>query len=112
VWSGSAAAQVKPGLTDTVKSRHRYPPPNPGPRRLRIFTRRRIASQLSRQQQERELRFRFFTAQGIGSDDAILTLNASGSWSSPRFHGLLGRNGLWPDPEMAAREVSDAKTLG
>jgi hypothetical protein len=57
--------------------------------------------------------FRFFTAQGIGSDDAILTLNdkrivviSAISW------GFWGRNGLWPDQEMAEREVSDAKTLG
>jgi beta-galactosidase len=57
--------------------------------------------------------FRFFTAKGIGSDDAILTLNGKRivvisaiSW------GYWGRNGLWPDQEMAQREVSDAKTLG
>lgn len=57
--------------------------------------------------------FRFFTAQGIGSDDAILTLNGKRivvisaiSW------GYWGRNGLWPDEEMAEREVSDAKAMG
>ncbi len=57
--------------------------------------------------------FRFFTAKGIGGTDAKLTLNgkrfvmlSSISW------GFWGRNGLWPDSEMASREVSDAKTLG
>ncbi|HVU08349.1 MAG TPA: glycoside hydrolase family 2 TIM barrel-domain containing protein [Verrucomicrobiae bacterium] len=57
--------------------------------------------------------FRFFTAQGIGSDDAILTLNGKRivvisaiSW------GYWGRNGLWPDEEMAEREVADAKAIG
>jgi beta-galactosidase len=57
--------------------------------------------------------FRFFNAEGIGSDDAKLVLNgkrivliSSISW------GYWGRNGLWPDQEMAEREVSDAKALG
>jgi beta-galactosidase len=57
--------------------------------------------------------FRFFTAENIGGDDAILNLNgkrivliSSISW------GFWGRNGLWPDKEMGEREVSDAKTLG
>lgn len=57
--------------------------------------------------------FRFFSPQGIGSDDAMLMLNgkrivviSSISW------GYWGRNGLWPDEEMAEREVADAKALG
>lgn len=57
--------------------------------------------------------FRFFTAKGIGGTDAKLTLNdkrfvmlSSISW------GFWGRNGLWPDAEMAKREVDNAKTLG
>jgi beta-galactosidase len=56
--------------------------------------------------------FRYFTASGIGSD-ARLTLNdkrivpiSAISW------GFWGRNGLWPDQEMAEREVSAAKALG
>jgi hypothetical protein len=57
--------------------------------------------------------FRFFTAKDIGAGDARLTLNGKRivpisaiSW------GFWGRNGLWPDPEMAEREVSAAKELG
>ena len=57
--------------------------------------------------------FRFFTAKGIGGDDAILSLNdkrivliTSISW------GFWGRNGIWPDQEMAEREVADAKAIG
>ena len=57
--------------------------------------------------------FRFFTAKDIGGDDATLSLNdkrivliSAISW------GFWGRNGLWPDEEMAEREVADAKTLG
>jgi beta-galactosidase len=56
--------------------------------------------------------FRFFTPVGIDSD-AKLTLNGKRivlrsaiSW------GFWGRNGLWPDHEMAEREVDDAKALG
>jgi hypothetical protein len=57
--------------------------------------------------------FRYLTAEGIGSEDAKLTLNGKRivvvsaiSW------GYWGRNGLWPDKEMAEREVSDAKAFG
>ena len=57
--------------------------------------------------------FRFFTAKNIGGDDATLSLNdkrivliSSISW------GFWGRNGLWPDREMAEREVADAKAIG
>jgi len=57
--------------------------------------------------------FRFFTAEGIGQHDAKFTLNgkravlvSSISW------GFWGRNGLWPDQEMAEREVADAKAMG
>jgi hypothetical protein len=56
--------------------------------------------------------FRFFTAEGIGTD-AMLTLNhkrivpvSSISW------GYWGRNGLWPDAAMAQREVDAAKRIG
>jgi beta-galactosidase len=56
--------------------------------------------------------FRFFTAEGIGTD-AMLTLNhkrivpvSAISW------GYWGRNGLWPDAAMAQREVDAAKRIG
>ncbi len=56
--------------------------------------------------------FRFFTAEGIGTD-AMLTLNhkrivpvSAISW------GYWGRNGLWPDAAMAHREVDAAKKIG
>ena len=58
--------------------------------------------------------FRFFTASGVGNlRDPYLTLNnrrivvrSAISW------GYWGRNGLWPDDEMARREVTAAKALG
>jgi beta-galactosidase len=58
--------------------------------------------------------FRYFTAEGIGSsEDAILTLNGQRKvLISAISWGYWGRNGLWPDAEMAMREVSNAKALG
>lgn len=57
--------------------------------------------------------FRYFTANNIGGEDATLSLNGKRivlisaiSW------GFWGRNGLWPDQEMADREVADAKAFG
>jgi hypothetical protein len=68
---------------------------------------------LSASAREVNFGFRFFNAEGIGSNDAKLVLNgkrivliSSISW------GYWGRNGLWPDQEMAEREVSDAKVMG
>lgn len=56
--------------------------------------------------------FRWFTAEGIGTN-AILRFNGERirlvsaiSW------GFWGLNGLWPTPELAKREVMAAKTLG
>lgn len=57
--------------------------------------------------------FRFFTAENIGGDDAKLTLNGKRTFLiSSISWGYWGRNGLWPDKEMAEREVSAAKTMG
>ncbi len=57
--------------------------------------------------------FRFFTAEGIGTPEAKLTLNGKREvLISAISWGFWGRNGLWPDAEMAEREVTDAKTLG
>jgi hypothetical protein len=56
--------------------------------------------------------FRWFAPEGIGTD-AIFRLNgrriklySSISW------GYWGHNGLWPTPELAEREVVQAKRLG
>jgi len=58
--------------------------------------------------------FRFFTAEGVEKlDDPYLSFNGKRivvrsaiSW------GYWGRNGLWPDEEMARREITAAKALG
>ncbi|MCW3059507.1 MAG: glycoside hydrolase [Capsulimonas sp.] len=58
--------------------------------------------------------FRFFTAVGVEKiPDPYLTLNdkrivvrSAISW------GFWGRNGLWPDTQMATREITAAKALG
>ena len=56
--------------------------------------------------------FRSFEAEGIG-ENAVLRLNGKRirlvsaiSW------GYWGKNGLWPTPELAEREVKAAKALG
>lgn len=56
--------------------------------------------------------FRYITAEGIGTNaklvfnDKRLVAISSISW------GFWGRNGLWPDAEMATREVVNAKKMG
>jgi beta-galactosidase len=57
--------------------------------------------------------YRYFTAEGINTPNARLTLNGQRSvLMSAISWGFWGRNGLWPDAEMAQREVTAAKTLG
>jgi hypothetical protein len=56
--------------------------------------------------------FRWFTPSGIGKD-AVLRLNGHRTkvYSAISW-GYWGINGLWPTPELAAREVERAKALG
>ncbi|MDD8026249.1 MAG: malectin domain-containing carbohydrate-binding protein [Acidobacteriota bacterium] len=65
-----------------------------------------------RDEAETKFGFRWFEAEGIGTN-AVLRLNGSRirpvsaiSW------GYWGFNGLWPSPDLAEREVWSAKTLG
>ncbi len=57
-------------------------------------------------------RFRKFGPEGLGTD-AVFRLNGRRtklySSISRRFWGL---NGMWPTPELALREVTQAKKLG
>lgn len=56
--------------------------------------------------------FRWFSPSGIGKD-AVLRLNGTRTkvYSAISW-GYWGVNGLWPTPELAAREVDRAKALG
>ena len=113
-WSGESAVQVESGKTVTVEldarleSAEPWDVNNPNLYTLTASLRDRKASG-----RRLEFGFRYFTAEGIGSADAKLTLNGKRivpisaiSW------GFWGRNGLWPDREMAEREVVNAKKLG
>jgi beta-galactosidase/beta-glucuronidase len=56
--------------------------------------------------------FRWFEADGIGSN-AVFRLNGKRTrLVSAISWGFWGRNGLWPSPELAEREVKAAKKLG
>ena len=56
--------------------------------------------------------FRWFTAEGIGTN-ALLRFNGDRiRLTSAISWGFWGFNGLWPTPELAAREVNAAKSLG
>lgn len=114
VWTGTAPVEVRSGETKTVTLEAEVPRAlawdlkHPNLYQARAELPGRSASGKSV-----EFGFRFFTAEGIGSDQARLTLNgkrfvmlSSISW------GFWGRNGLWPDAEMANREVDAAKQLG
>ena len=114
VWSAEKEVAIKAGETKTVEVDAHVDSAQPWDlQHPNLY--QASASLENKEASERSVNFgfRFFTAQGIGSDDAILTLNGKRvvvisaiSW------GYWGRNGLWPDTEMAEREVSDAKAMG
>jgi beta-galactosidase len=56
--------------------------------------------------------FRYMTAEGIGSNAKLVFNNKRIVPVSAISWGYWGRNGLWPDAEMANREVSAAKKMG
>lgn len=114
VWSAERPAAVKAGETKTVEMDAQVDSAQPWDLQYpNLYQASATLDGKNASEKEINFGFRFFTAQGIGSDDAILTLNdkravviSAISW------GFWGRNGLWPDQEMAEREVSDAKALG
>lgn len=114
VWTGSAPVELKAGETRTVATEANVPEAvawtlaNPA-----LYRAKAELPGLAASGKGVDFGFRFFTAEGIGGKQAKLSLNgkrfvmlSSISW------GFWGRNGLWPDAEMAAREVDNAKTLG
>jgi beta-galactosidase len=113
VWSGDGAVDLGPGETKTVELDATVDSAVPWDlQHPNLYEARAVLDGLSNSDRGVKFGFRYFTAEGIGSN-AKLTLNGKRivlmsaiSW------GFWGRNGLWPDQEMAEREVSDAKALG
>ncbi len=115
VWSGAGTdITIAPGETKTVEIDAKVPSAEAWDlQHPNLYEAHAILNELPVSGRTVAFGFRFFTAVGIGSQDAKLTLNgrrivpiSAISW------GYWGRNGLWPDEEMAEREVSAAKAMG
>ena len=114
VWSTNSTVSVAMGETKAVELDARVESAEPWDvSHPNLYQAKAILKGLSASDRSVDFGFRYFTAEGIGSEDAKLTLNgkrvvpiSSISW------GFWGRNGLWPDEEMAEREVTAAKKLG
>lgn len=114
VWSGEVPVDLEPNTTKTVELEAKVPGAEPWDLKTpNLYVAKANLKGLSASDKSVNFGFRFYTASGIGSDDAKLTLNgkrivllSSISW------GFWGRNGLWPDQEMAEREVKAAQTIG
>lgn len=113
VWSGDGKVTVAPGETKTVELDATVPSAVPWDLdHPNLYQSQASLEGLPASGRTVNFGFRFFTPEGIGSN-AKLTLNGKRivlisaiSW------GFWGRNGLWPDHEMAQREVDNAKALG
>ena len=114
VWKADGKVTLDAGKTKTVELDATVPSAEPWDlQHPNLYQAHASLEKLPDSTRSVDFGFRFFTAEGIGSDGAKLTLNGKRivlisaiSW------GFWGRNGLWPDEEMARREVTDAKTLG
>jgi len=114
VWSGTAPVQLKAGEVATVEIDAKVDSAQPWDlQHPNLYEAKASLSGLSASDRSTKFGFRYFTPTGIGGNDAILTLNGKRivlrsaiSW------GFWGRNGLWPDQEMANREVDNAQKVG
>jgi len=113
VWSGNKIVSINAGETKnveidaTVASAVKWQLNNPA-----LYQAKASLTGSATNAREVNFGFRFMTATGIGSnaklvfnDKRIVPISAI-SW------GYWGRNGLWPDAEMANREVVNAKKMG
>ncbi len=113
VWTGDEKISVPAGVLKTVALDATVPSAEPWDlEHPNLYQAQAELQGLSCSGRQVAFGFRFFTPEGIGSK-ARLTLNgrrivlrSAISW------GFWGRNGLWPDHEMAEREVDDARELG
>jgi beta-galactosidase len=114
VWTGAVPVSLAAGETKTVSVEATVPSAEPWDlQHPNLYQAHAELDGLADSGRDVNFGFRYFTAEGIGSDDAKLTLNGKRSvLISAISWGYWGRNGLWPDQEMAQREVSAAKQLG
>jgi len=114
VWSATAPVELSAGETKTVSLEARVDGAEAWDlQHPNLYQAKASLPGLSASGKETKFGFRYFTPQGIGGNDAILALNGKRivlrsaiSW------GFWGRNGLWPDAEMADREVENAQKIG
>ncbi len=112
LWHGSLDIQLRPGERRKVAIDARVPGAREWNLKTPILYKASASLKTAHSGKAVKFGFRFFTAEGIGTD-AMLTLNhkrivpvSAISW------GYWGRNGLWPDAAMAQREVEAAKRIG
>ncbi|HEY0257365.1 MAG TPA: glycoside hydrolase family 2 TIM barrel-domain containing protein, partial [Candidatus Methylacidiphilales bacterium] len=114
VWSGDGAVTLGAGEKKTVELDATVPNAQPWDlQHPNLYHASASLEGLADSDRGVDFGFRCFTAEGIGNDGAKLTLNGKRivlrsaiSW------GYWGRNGLWPDEEMAEREVANAQAIG
>lgn len=113
VWAGTAPVDLSPGETKTVELEAHVPGaavwdlqhPN-------LYQARAEVPTFGASGKSVDFGFRFFNAKGIGSDAKLMLNGKRFVMLSSISWGFWGRNGLWPDAEMANREVDAAKTMG
>ncbi len=113
VWAGDVGVKAGPGQIGAAEVEATVPSAEPWDlQHPNLYQARASLDGLPASGRSVNFGFRFFAPEGIGTH-AKLTLNGKRivlrsaiSW------GFWGRNGLWPDREMAEREVDDAKKIG
>jgi len=113
LWAGNKTVEIKAGQTKkveidaSVNNAIKWEITNPALYQARASLPKQIASGKSV-----KFGFRYMTATGIGTNAKLVFNNKRIVPISAISWGYWGRNGLWPDAEMATREVVAAKKMG
>jgi beta-galactosidase len=113
VWSGNKQVNLAAGQTKIVELDARVNSAMPwGLDHPALYRAKAFLPGLSASDRQVNFGFRYMTATGIGTNAKLVFNNKRIVAISSISWGYWGRNGLWPDAEMANREVMAAKKMG
>jgi beta-galactosidase len=113
VWTGKKTINLNAGQTKTIEidaqvnNAQKWELNNPV-----LYQAKASLTGLTASAKNVNFGFRYMTAEGIGTNAKLVFNNKRIVPISSISWGYWGRNGIWPDEEMAKREVSAAKKMG
>jgi beta-galactosidase len=113
IWTGQKTVSLAPGQTKTIDVDAQVNSAEPWSVNSPVLYQAKASlAGLTASAKNVNFGFRYMTAEGIGSNAKLVFNNKRIVPISAISWGYWGRNGLWPDAEMAKREVYAAKKMG